>query len=135
MQKRGVFFKVTTTACVMLFLSVSAFAKHLHDEQWYQDQWCAGRGQAEYILPDKTRCDCLTATHAIEVDFAPKWYEAVGQALYYSLQTGKKAGILLIIEKPSDRKYWIRLNAVIKHFALPIDVWSIGPFAYGGGHG
>ena len=129
-MRQDSFFKITITVCAILLFSANAFARHLHKEKWYQDQWCAGKGQVEYILPDRTRCDCLTSTHAVEVDFAPKWYEALGQSLYYSFQTGKRAGILLIIEKPSDRKYWIRLNSVIKHFNLPIDAWSIGPSAY-----
>jgi hypothetical protein len=28
------------------------------------------------VVEDKTRCDIVTATHAIEVDFADKWAEA-----------------------------------------------------------
>lgn len=74
-------------------------------------------------MPDKTRCDCLTGSHAIEFDFGKKWAESVGQSLYYSLQTGKKAGIVLIMEHPDDYKYWVRLNTVIDHFNLPIDTW------------
>jgi len=46
-------------------------------------------------------------------------------ALYYSIQTGKHARVALILEKPTDRKYWIRLNSVIEHFKLPIDTWEI----------
>jgi hypothetical protein len=42
------------------------------------------------VLPDGTRCDCLTDTHAIEFDFGNKWAEAIGQSAYYALQTGKK---------------------------------------------
>ena len=76
------------------------------------------------VLPDQTRCDCLTQTHAIEFDFGTKWAEAIGQSLYYSFQTGKKAGVVLILEKGSDRKYWIRLNSVIQHYKLPIDTWE-----------
>jgi len=75
------------------------------------------------VLPDKTRCDCLTDTHAIEFDFGKKWAEAMGQSLYYSLQTGKRAGIVLILESVKDRKYLIRLNSTIMHHKLPIDVW------------
>jgi hypothetical protein len=30
----------------------------------------------------------------------------------------------LILERPTDRKYWIRLNSVIQHFGLPIDTWE-----------
>jgi len=62
----------------------------------YLVQWLGG--QTEYRLPDKTRCDCLTDTNAVEVDFARKFYEALGQSLYYSMQTDKRAGRLLIIE-------------------------------------
>ena len=46
--------------------------------------------------------------------------------MYYSLQTDKKAGIVLILETMKDRKYWIRLNTTIEHFNLAIDTWSIG---------
>jgi hypothetical protein len=66
------------------------------------------------VLPDGTRCDCLTDTHAIEFDFGNKWAEAVGQSAYYALQTQKKAGIVLILESPKDIKFWIRLNSTIK---------------------
>ena len=72
----------------------------------------------------------VTATHAVEFDFGPKWTEAVGQGIYYSIQTGKKAGIVLILENKKDRKYWIRLNTTVEHFNLPIDIWTVGEAAY-----
>ena len=74
---------------------------------------------------DRTRCDCLTDDYAIEFDFGKKWAEAIGQSLYYSLQTGKQAGIVLILEDPKDYKYWIRLNTTIDHFGLPIKTWKM----------
>ena len=107
----------------ILCFNSSAIAKNLHPEKWYQNQHC--KGQIEVVLPDKTRCDCLTDTHAIEYDFAKKWTEAIGQSLYYSLQTGKRAGIVLISESPKDYKYWLRLNSTIDHFKLPIDTWIL----------
>lgn len=110
----------------LVFLSSNCFAGRLHPEKWYQNKWCAEHGgQIEVILPDRTRCDCVTETHAIEFDFGNKWAEAIGQSLYYSLQTSKKAGIVLILESIEDRKYWIRMNSTIKHFNLPIDTWPI----------
>jgi len=111
---------------ILLFLTVlfCAAATRLHPEKFYQEKWCKEHnGKTEVVLPDRTRCDCLTATHAVEFDFGNKWAEAIGQSLYYSLQTGKKAGIVLILEKESDYKYWIRLNTTIDHFKIPIDVW------------
>ena len=112
----------------LLLIATTATAKHLHHEKYYQERWCAERGgQAEVVLPDRTRCDCITDTHAVEHDFGSKWAEAIGQSLYYSLQTGKRAGVGLIIESDKDLKYWIRLNSTIQHFKLPIDTWIIEP--------
>lgn len=121
-----------TIICVIILLStVTAQAKHRHLERWYQDKWCANNhGQAEVVLGDKTRCDCVTATHAVEFDFGKKWAESIGQALYYNIQTGKRSGIVLILEKPIDSRYWIRLNTVVEMHNLPIDVWSVRPEDY-----
>lgn len=97
-----------------------------HPERWYQQIWCKEHGgQEEKGLPGGTRCDCLTDSHVIEFDFGDKWYEAVGQSLYYSLKTEKRAGIVLILETEKDKKFWERLNSTIERFNLPIDVWSI----------
>lgn len=113
---------------VLVLFHGTVFAGYQHPEKFYQANWCADHnGQVEYVLPDRTRVDCLTDTHAIEFDFGSKWAEAIGQSLYYSLQTGKRAGIVLIIEQPAHRKHWIRLNSTIDHFKLPIDAWMVEP--------
>jgi hypothetical protein len=112
---------------ICLFPSI-VFAKHLHSEKYYQSLWCAEQqGKAEQVLSDKTRCDCITDKYAVEVDFAPKWAEAIGQSLHYSIKTGKEAGILLIIEKEKDWKYYFRVIDIIKFYNLPITVWTIQP--------
>lgn len=111
---------------LLLLIPARVLSQPLHPESFYLQKWCAeNKGQLEYVLPDKTRCDCLTAANAIEVEFAHKWAEAIGQSLFYSLQTGKNAGIVLILEKKEDYKYWIRLNSTINHFKLPVTVWQI----------
>ena len=78
--------------------------------------------------PANTRCDCLTSSHAVEFDFGKKWTEAIGHCLYYSMQTGKRAGIVLILENQKDYKHLIRLNLVIEYYGLPIDTWQITNF-------
>jgi len=102
-------------------------AGHLHSERWYQAQWC--EWIAEHRLEDGTRVDCLTPDHAIEVDFAHKWYEGVGQALHYSRLTGRCPGVLLIIEHPDDCKYLARLRALAAGNRPRLTVWSTGPAA------
>ena len=120
-------FTLLFVVMVLLILPIPAQAKRDHTEKYYQNIWCKKQnGQTEVILPDRTRVDCLTQTHAIEFDFGDKWAEAIGQALYYSIQTGKKAGIVLILEEKSDYRFWIRLNTVIDHFGLSIETWKIG---------
>ena len=94
-------------------------------EKHYQAEWCAGKGKTEHVLPDRTRVDCLTDSHAIEFDWGKKWHEGIGQSLYYALQTGKRAGVVLIITKRKQHRFWIRLNSTIEHHRLPIDTWLI----------
>lgn len=111
---------------IALIITGDLSAKHLHHEKWYQQKWCSGNhGEIEIVLPDLTRADCITKTHAIEFDFGENWAESIGQSLNYSLQTGKRAGIVLIIEQQSDYRYWLRLNSIIDHFGLSIDVWKM----------
>jgi hypothetical protein len=63
-------------------------------------------------------------------DLGNGWAEVIGQSAYYALQTGKKAGVVLILGTMRDRKYWIRLNTTIEHFNLPIDTWKVGNASY-----
>lgn len=93
-------------------------------EKDYQELWCnQNKGQMEYRLPDATRVDCLTETHAVEMDFGKKWAEAIGQSLYYAACTGKRAGVVLIMNKEKDNRFLRRLNEAITYAQLPIDVW------------
>ena len=67
----------------------------------------------EVVLQDKARVDCVTNTHAIEFDFAPKWAESIGQALYYGEVLKKKPGIVLIVENPEkSEKYINRVKTI-----------------------
>lgn len=78
-------------------------------------------GRVEVTLDDQTRVDVLTDTFAIEVDFAEKWSQSVGQSLYYAEKLNKKPGILLVINGVFDDKYVKRLMTVAyKH---GITVW------------
>jgi hypothetical protein len=113
---------------MILFLPTTADAKRLYSQSKYKRVWCPKRGgQVEVKLMEGVRCDCITKTHAIEFDFAEKWPEAVGESLFFSQETGKKAGIVLILETQDDAKYWLRLKSIIEHHKLPIDTWIITP--------
>ena len=110
----------TLLIATLLLIATSASAL----ERDYQIPWCKAQNGAPHRLPNGTQVDCLTATHAIEVDHAKKFYEAIGQSLFYAMHTGKRAGILLIIDLPKEQRYLNRLNNTIQHYGLPIDVFT-----------
>ncbi len=91
-------------------------------EKDYQNEWCrADFGVKEHVLPDLARVDCLTKEYAIEFDFAKKWAESVGQALYYGKETNRQPAVVLILDKPEDMKYVNRIakiDAGIKIFLI-----------------
>jgi hypothetical protein len=90
------------------------------NERYYQVKMCNKlRGKIEYRLPDKTRVDCLTREYAIEVDWAKKWAEGIGQALYYANITHKKPAVALIVGQ-RDERYLKRLDAVASEFDIKV---------------
>ena len=87
--------------------------------------WCAAHGgESEHRLTDGTRIDCLTATHAVEVEWPAHWAQAIGQAMWYAQATGRRAAILLLArDAPADAPHVARLRAIIAAARLPIDIY------------
>ncbi len=82
-------------------------------EAYYVENWCSPDfGRKEAVLWDLTRVDCLSKDYAIEFDFAKKWAESVGQALYYSKMTGKMPAVVLILTNWSDMRYVKRVERI-----------------------
>lgn len=94
-----------------------------HKEKYYQTLLCEELdGEMEYVLEDRTRVDCLTDKYAIEVDFANKWAEGVGQSLYYAQMTNKKAAIGLIVDTKNEQRYLNRLRTIANKYDINIFV-------------
>ena len=60
----------------------------------------------------------------------------IAQSLHYALVTGKKAakpgvarraktGVVLIVEKEGEERFWDRMNAVIENYNLPIKTYLL----------
>ena len=80
---RGSLHIIDMKIVLLLLLALPLFGKQ--SERYYQEKFAREiGGQVEVVMKDGTRCDILTATHAIEVDFAKKWAEAIGQSLNYA---------------------------------------------------
>ncbi|WP_243374672.1 hypothetical protein [Geotalea sp. SG265] len=109
----------TAIISIMILLPTLALAAHSHKEREYQQAWCENvKGTTEYRLDDGTRVDCITEQYAVEFDFAPKWAESVGQALYYAEMTGRKPGVVLILEKATDTRYVDRLKKIADRYGI-----------------
>ncbi len=108
---------------LIIFCVNPAYAKHLYKEADYQNVWCVlHNGVTEYENKDFTRVDCLTATHAVEFDFANKWAESIGQALHYSLMTGKKGMVVLILENPKlEMVYYYRVKKLSELYNFDVE--------------
>ena len=78
--------------------------------------------RVEAQLWDRTRVDLL-GDYAVEVDWAPKWAEGIGQALYYSLVTGKPPGVVLLMKK-GDERFVYRGQAVCAANDIRLWVWD-----------
>ena len=119
-----------TLALLVLLATCSLLqAKRLYPESHYQQYYAnLGGGETEVVLGDNTRCDIVTDTHAIEVDFADKWAEAIGQSLSYGLTLNLKPAIVLIMEQENDERHFIRINTIIDHYQLNIEVFPIRVF-------
>ena len=110
---------VVVVSNLLLFTGCSHASKK-HNERFYQTKLCNKLdGQMEYVLEDRTRVDCLTDEYAIEVDFAKKWAESIGQSLYYAQMTGKKPAVGFIMSKKENR-FLKRLERVAKKFHITI---------------
>ncbi len=103
---------LTLIILFLVFIGCSNTKVKKYHEKHYQTLLCEELdGELEVVLKDKTRVDCLTDQYAIEVDFAKKWAEGIGQSLYYGYMTGKKPAIALIVGK-KDARYLKRLEKV-----------------------
>jgi len=111
---------------IIISISVQAkYHKHKHLEKWYQ-QKCSKtlNGIQEYRIKG-VRIDILTKDYAIEVDFAQKSYEGLGQSLYYSIISNKKPGLILIVENHRiDLKYVLRAKRVCIKYKIALWVYE-----------
>ena len=75
-------------------------------------------GALEVSMSDDSRADLVTTHVAYEIDFAEKWKESIGQALWYAIQSNKRAGIILIRETKADFKYVQQLFSALEYSQL-----------------
>ena len=116
---------VNRVSFLSLFL-LFALPTWAEPETWYAEkaQQMHG-GEIEVRIFDGSRVDLLTDTYAFEIEKSHKWREAIGKSLHHALLTGRKAGIILAMEKKTAPQHLKSLEAVIEAYELPIEVFEI----------
>jgi len=111
---------------MLVLFSVSAFSQTRQRESYYQQKFAAiVNGETEVILEDRTRVDIVTDTHVIEVDFAEKWAESIGQALHYEgMLNNKQAGVLLVLDLDREERFLDRLVGVAAKHGIDVWIWD-----------
>jgi|GEM_PF-3469801 len=104
-----------------LCIAFPAAAQSLPESK-VQDCACKGFEQ-EVKTQAGTWIDCLSDTHAIEVEATQDWAEAIGQSLHYSIESGLKAKIMLFCEQSDEScfRHELTLRSTIAAFDLPIE--------------
>jgi hypothetical protein len=81
--------------------------------------------ESEVVMPDGSRADLVTETHAIEVEWAGKWKESVSQATLYSIWTSKKPAVILLTGKDSaeaEKVAVLRCGLVCERLGIKLSV-------------
>lgn len=110
---------------LLVFLGSYVFLNAQPYERDYQLMIQQQMGGQMEVNVDGGRVDLLTDEYAIEIEFANKWKQSIGQALWYGLQTNKTPGIILIKrEGHNDNKYIIQLGSALSYAGLSsVRVW------------
>ncbi len=97
-------------------------------EQFYQERFCAGM-DIEIRLGRQRRADCISQTHAIEIDWHDEWPEGIGRALVFSAETGLPPGIMLVCR--SDQAHCVKASALarqtLSHHHVKGTLWDCLP--------
>lgn len=120
---------IAATLLLLIFAACAAPTQYqLHTERDYQEAFnkIYFQGRAKMEVPIKYgRVDLLTDEYAIEVDRLDKFHEAIGQALHYARETGKKPALAIFIAEASsgDKEKLKYVMALCNHYK--IKVWFI----------
>jgi len=115
-------FKQQTFTLFLLISLITNLTAQIYERDYRDSIQAILGGTVEYRV-ESGRVDLLTDQYAIEVEFANNWKSAIGQALWYGLQTNKMPAIILVKKKATDYKYVIQLGSALDYAKLNIKTW------------
>lgn len=84
--------------------------------------------QVEVRIKDGSRVDYLADDMAIEIDWASKWAEGVGQSLFYAAMTDRDPGIILLTkDRDRDRQRIRRCHYIAQKYGISVWVEEVLP--------
>ncbi len=101
-----------------LLMPLSVFSQDLISEQDHSKHIQTLIGGKREVVVEGGRIDLLLEDYAFEIEWAAKWKESIGQALWYGLNTNRKPAIILLSQDLNDYKYLIRLNTSLEYAGL-----------------
>jgi hypothetical protein len=121
---------IFSIAVLIFFAGACAGTKQyaLYNEKDFQEAFnkIYFQGKAKMEVPVRYgRIDLLTDEYAIEVEKLDKFHEAIGQALHYAKETGKKPAIAISIvdSEPGDKEKLRYVTWLCNYYK--IKVWYI----------
>ena len=81
--------------------------------------------RVEVPMPDSTRCDLISETYAMEVEWASKWKEAPAQATLYAIWTGKKPAVILLVKSSDEKLDVLRCKMVCERLQIAMEVLDV----------
>lgn len=132
---------IGATTCLTLLLSgMSSIAWSTeHDEADYVEKlaktmrygretktgYTEGPARTQVRLQNDTICDIIATGVAIEVEFAPKWAESIGQSLSYAESTGLSPVVILLLREPADARFIRRILPVAERADIKVWVYHV----------
>ena len=117
----------------VFFLTFLAASIEAQTEDSFLKPFCDEKGgmmkaRLEEAAGQYVWADCLTETHAWEMDFAKKWAEAPMQAVYYAILSQKQPGVVIIVRNEADCNRMIRLWVAVVPIDVPLDIETVGGY-------
>ncbi|MCB0567125.1 MAG: hypothetical protein KDD01_22390 [Phaeodactylibacter sp.] len=112
---------MTTTskmAFILFILTTALAAAAQKNEADYVELIRQQMGGQKEVAVNSGYVDLVTGRYAIEVEFANKWKQSIGQALWYGLQTDRTPGVVLIKRGENDHKYVIQFGSALQYAGL-----------------
>jgi len=117
--------KILFSLAVFLLLASPA-AGQRNEVEWCKVLAPKYKAEVEIVLWDRTRCDLVTATEAIEVDWASKWAEAIGQAQYYAILLRREPAVMLLVkDMEKEARYVYRCQTVCTKLKMRLYVETV----------